>query len=255
MNTVETVTFLSGEDRVVGALFLTQSEEPNPTLLLLHGFPGIERNFDLAHDARRAGWNVLVFHYRGAWGSAGRFSFTHAHDDAAAALEFLRCCEHAARYHIDPDRIAVAGHSMGGFIALKAAAADTGVIGAASWAGFNFGAFAPALARDREATAQIWDGALAPLHGTNGAALVGEVLSHGEAWDLRAQARALEGRHVLLLGARNDSVAPVKLHHEPLVDAYSNRALLTHAVLDTEHGFTSHRPALSRTVLQWLASL
>lgn len=256
MSTVETVTFPSGQDRLIGALLLADGKGPHPTLLLLHGFPGVERNFDLAHDARRAGWNVLVFHYRGAWGSGGAFSFTSSHDDAPAALEFLRSCDTAAKYGIDVNRIALAGHSMGGFIALKAAARDARVLGVASWAGFNFGAYAPLLARDRQATAESWGGALSPLRGASGVALVDEVLAAGSAWDLRDLAGALATRSVLLLGAKHDAIAPITLHHDPLVEAYSHRVTrLTHGVLDTEHGFTSHRPLLSRTLLQWLESL
>jgi hypothetical protein len=34
----------------------------------LHGFPGNERNFDVAQALRRAGYAALVFHYRGSWG-------------------------------------------------------------------------------------------------------------------------------------------------------------------------------------------
>jgi uncharacterized protein len=30
-----------------------------------------QRNLDLAHAMRRAGWNVVFFHYQGAWGSGG----------------------------------------------------------------------------------------------------------------------------------------------------------------------------------------
>lgn len=256
MSTIETVSFRSGDDRVIGAMLLADGEGPHPTLLLLHGFPGVERNFDLAHDARRAGWNVLVFHYRGSWGSGGSFSFTSSHDDAAAALRFLRSCETSARYRIDPDRIAIAGHSMGGFIALKTAAGDPRVTGVASWAGFNFGAFAPQLAHDRDATAEDWNSCLIPLRGATGVALVDEVLASGSSWELRNLCSTLRNRSVLLVGAKNDVVAPVQLHHEPLVEVYTNGvSRLTHAVLDTEHGFTSHRPVLSRMILQWLASL
>lgn len=256
MNTIEIVTFRSGHDRVLGALLLADGGMPHPTLLLLHGFPGVERNFDLAHDARRAGWNVLVFHYRGAWGSDGAFSFGSSHDDAPAALAFLRSHDAVARYHIDPDRIAVAGHSMGGFIALRAAANDPRVCGAASWAGFNFGAFAPELVHSRDATAQSWEGCLEPLRGANGEALVEEVERAGESWDLRPLAHRFGRRPLLLVGAKHDTVAPVSLHHDPLVEAYSAAgARLSHAVLDTEHGFTSHRPVLSRLMQQWLCSL
>ncbi|MFZ5746313.1 MAG: alpha/beta hydrolase family protein [Pseudomonadota bacterium] len=44
---------------------------PKPMVLLLHGLPGSEHNFDLAQAIRRIGRNVLTFTYRGAWGSQG----------------------------------------------------------------------------------------------------------------------------------------------------------------------------------------
>lgn len=256
MSTVDTITFYSGGDRVIGALLRADGDRYHPTLLLLHGFPGVERNFDLAHDARRAGWNVLVFHYRGAWGSDGAFSFASSRDDAAAALRFLRSGDAVERYRIDPEQIAVAGHSMGGFIALSTAARDARVLGVASWAGFNFGAFAPELKHSRGQTVQAWGSCLEPLRGASGEALVREVELAGDAWDLRALADAFGRRPLLLVGAQHDAIAPVALHHQPLVDAYSaSGAQLTHAVLETEHGFTSHRPELSQLVQQWLRSL
>src|SRR3954462_11893092 len=66
--------------------FLAAGAGPHPTMLLLHGLPGNERNLDLAQAVRRAGWNVLTFTYRGAWGSEGNFSISNAIDDAGAAL-------------------------------------------------------------------------------------------------------------------------------------------------------------------------
>ena len=45
-----------------------------PTALLLHGIPGLELNTDIAYALRDAGWNVLMFHSRGCWGSAIRCS-------------------------------------------------------------------------------------------------------------------------------------------------------------------------------------
>jgi len=38
-------------------------------VVLLHGYPGNERNLDLAQARRRDGWDIVFFHYRGAWGS------------------------------------------------------------------------------------------------------------------------------------------------------------------------------------------
>ena len=57
--------------------------------ILLHGFPGNERNLDLAQALRRAGWNAVFFHYRGSWGSDGDFSFGHVLEDVAAVV--ARC--------------------------------------------------------------------------------------------------------------------------------------------------------------------
>ncbi len=45
--------------------FLAAGEGPKPTMLLLHGLPGNERNLDLAQAVRRAGWNVLTFTIEG----------------------------------------------------------------------------------------------------------------------------------------------------------------------------------------------
>jgi len=55
-------------------VYIAAGAGPHPAVILLHGFPGNERNLDLAQDMRRAGWDVLYFNYRGAWGTPGDFS-------------------------------------------------------------------------------------------------------------------------------------------------------------------------------------
>ena len=69
--TMASITFTSSGAQLIGNMLIAPGPGPHPTVLLLHGFPGNENNFDLAHVLRRAGWNVLIFHYRGAWGSQG----------------------------------------------------------------------------------------------------------------------------------------------------------------------------------------
>ena len=64
------------ENRLLGLVFLANGRGPHPTVILLHGFPGNEKNLDVAHMLRRGGYNVLVFHYSGSWGSRGSYSFT-----------------------------------------------------------------------------------------------------------------------------------------------------------------------------------
>ena len=113
------VTFDSDGHRLVGVLFLARGEEPKPTVLLLHGCPGLEKNLDLAVRLREAGWNSLLFHYRGCWGSAGRYDLRTIPRDVTAAVGYLAGC--AA---VDPGRITVVGHSLGGWAAIVTAAAE-----------------------------------------------------------------------------------------------------------------------------------
>jgi len=84
---------------------------------------------------RRAGWNVLVPHYRGSWGSAGTFSFTNAIEDTQAAVQFLRDPENAKKYRTDASKIVVIGHSMGGFLRHLCHRSRCGD----SWCGDDFG--------------------------------------------------------------------------------------------------------------------
>jgi dipeptidyl aminopeptidase/acylaminoacyl peptidase len=71
----------------------------------------------------------LIPHYRGSWGSAGSFSFSNAIEDTQAAVQFLRDPENAKKYRSDATKIAVVGHSMGGFLGLYVTAHDPALLG------------------------------------------------------------------------------------------------------------------------------
>jgi acetyl esterase/lipase len=113
-----------------GLAYLPSGPGAHPVLLICHGLPGNEKNLDLAQAVRRAGWVAVTFNYRGSWGSPGTFSFPGNLDDAAAVLTYLRDPHNAASLRLDPKRIVIAGHSMGGWVAAKTAARDSGLLGA-----------------------------------------------------------------------------------------------------------------------------
>ncbi|GHO42034.1 alpha/beta hydrolase family protein [Ktedonospora formicarum] len=251
------LTFNSHGQQLVGRILVAQGIGPHPTILLLHGFPGDEQNGDLAHIFRRAGWNVMTFHYRGAWGSQGSFSFTHVFEDIPIALDLLRTHEMREQCRVDPERIVLIGHSMGGFAALLTAASDPSLHAVASLAGFHFGPFAQLLRQDASLHTSIvrdWKTCLPALRGISAEQLVQEVLDQAEQWTLDQCLDQLSQHRVFLLAGSRDTVAPPDLHHTPLVAALEQcpAPRIRSAILHTDHAFSDARVTLAQHLLSWL---
>lgn len=249
------LAFESAGARLNGIFYLPAGPGPHPVVVLLHGNPGNERNLDVAQALRRAGYAALYFNYRGSWGSGGTFSRTHAIEDVHAALRFVRSPLAAERYQIDSARIALVGHSMGGWLALLATAGDprVGCVGALDFV--NTGARGRRLLSDRAADSArtVEDSWLTAPGGPyrvegGGAALVAEVKANAERWDVLNYATALRERRVLLVGSAN------RTEHDSLVTALGGRRPphLTAHWWPTDHSFSDRRIALARAILDWV---
>ncbi|HOY80172.1 MAG TPA: alpha/beta fold hydrolase [Hyphomonadaceae bacterium] len=127
---MEVLHIPSGGVEINGVAYLASGAGAHPTLVIAHGWPGNEKNLDLAQAVRRAGWNAITFNYRGSWGSPGEFHFAQVPEDTATVISYLRQPEIAAKYGIDPKRIALAGHSMGGWATSQVASKDPELAGA-----------------------------------------------------------------------------------------------------------------------------
>src|SRR5436309_12723467 len=95
----------SGGVAINGLAYIAAGAGPHPTLVLLHGLPGNEKNLDLAQAVRRAGWNVVTFNYRGSWGSPGTFSFRGNIADTKAVLAYVRAPANAAKLGVDTKKL------------------------------------------------------------------------------------------------------------------------------------------------------
>jgi len=188
--------------KMYSVIYIAAGEGPHPTVLMLHGFPGNEKNLDLAYSMRRAGWNVLVPFYRGAWGSGGSFSFIHALEDAQASIDFLRDPENVTKFRIDPAHIVLIGHSMGGFVAAYATAHEPKVFAVALISAANLGpASARQRTRDPREFAARWSDNASRLAGTTPDDLMDEVNHHTADWDYTKYVSLLKERPVLVLEA------------------------------------------------------
>jgi pimeloyl-ACP methyl ester carboxylesterase len=127
---MEVLHIPSGGVNINGVAYLASGEGAHPTVVLFHGLPGNEKNLDLAQAVRRAGWNAVTVNYRGSWGSPGEFRFGGNLEDANAVLAFVRDAANARRLGIDPQRVVVAGHSMGGWVTAFTAAHHPELLGA-----------------------------------------------------------------------------------------------------------------------------
>jgi pimeloyl-ACP methyl ester carboxylesterase len=243
-----------------GFVYVAAGAGPHPVVILLHGFPGNEKNLDLAQDMRRAGWDVMFFNYRGSWGSPGDFSFSHGIEDTAAAIAYLKQPENAKRLRVDPRRIVLIGHSMGGFMAVHSGAADAsveavGLISAADMLGplpENLPKEAEPQAVAALAKALAGEG-MAPLAGCTPESLAKEVVTHAAEWRFPTSAVALKTRSVLIVTS-DDGLAPMD---DALAAALrkDGDAKVTTAHFATDHAYSDKRQELSKTVLDWLSEL
>lgn len=232
--------------------YLVSGAGPHGTVLLLHGLPGYESNGDLAQSIRRAGWNVLLFHYRGTWGTAGAFSLSSAIEDTAEAVRFLREPANVAKYRCDPKRLVVVGHSMGGFLAGYEAFHDPDVTAVAMIAAVNLGRI-NADPKERDIRLKRWETQLHPIRGASPAELFAEAERHAQEWDYVKWAGALQGRPVLLVEADDQNHSDM----EALAGALRQKGAvaLSQVAVATDHSFSDHRIALQTIVIEWLEKL
>jgi len=249
--TMEAPDILSHGSRLNAVLYIASGRGPHPIVVLMHGFPGNEKNLDLAYSLRRAGWNVLIPHYRGSWGSAGTFSFANAIEDTQSAVEFLRDPENVRKFRTDPKEIVLVGHSMGGFMVANVAAHDPQIAGLAMISAWNIGA---TMSGPKEThRVDMIPAAVPRLAGTTPGGLQAEAEENAAKWNYLDYAATLKTRPVLIVESHDRNLSFNKDMTEALRKAGNLR--VTETYIETDHSYSDHRIALQLAVLEWLQSL
>ncbi len=244
------VKIFSGGVAINGVVLVAAGAGPHPTVILMHGLPGNEKNLDLAQILRRAGWTVVTFNYRGSWGSPGVFRFANVLDDAAAALAFARDPANAGPLQIDPARIVLAGHSMGGWATLNTAARAQGLMGAIGISAADMGA--RVATTDRATQVGFMSQNMESLAGVTAEQMADELIAHGADWTF---AKAAAGLAVapLLLTESDDGLGPASQALAMSVRAAGGKVDEVH--IATDHSYSGKRVALAAAILNWLAAL
>ena len=238
----------TGGVQVNGLAYLAAGAGPHPTVVLAHGLPGNEKNLDLAQAIRRSGWNAVTFNYRGSWGSPGTFSFKGNLDDARAVLAHLRDPANAARLRIDPRRIVLMGHSMGGWVTSQVAAGDEGLAGAALISAADMGT---RWKETPERNMRVAAANMESLAGVTPQSVAKELAELGP-YTFAAAAPGLARRPLLVLTS-DDGLAPMGEGLFLDVKRRGGRVKIVH--VDTDHGWNSARLRLQAEIIGWLATL
>ena len=247
---MEVLHIPSGGVEINGVAYLAAGAGPHPTLVLCHGWPGNEKNLDLAQAVRRAGWNVVTFNYRGSWGSPGNFRFAQNPEDAAAVLAYLRDPTHATKLGVDNRRMVLMGHSMGGWVSTLVGGEDENLLGVGLISAANMG-FMRGL--DRPAIVKLASENSETLAGTSPEIMADELIAGRPKFDFMGSAAGLAKKPLLVLSS-DDGLAP---QTDALIAAVrkagGKRVTAVHAA--TDHSWSDHRIFLEAQVITWLDSL
>lgn len=227
-----------------GFILTANGVQRHPTLIMLHGYPGNERNLDLAQVVRAHGWNVIYFDYRGSWGSQGKFSFKHCVEDAVNVVAF--CKKNAVKFKIDTSNIVLFGHSMGGFVCLKALEYLPGVkkgFALSAWDIYaDVNSFAgPGQLKKIKAAQDAYFVLNSSLD-----EIFTPVIDDGKYFNFKNDLSGLSNKQIIMLDENNRNKAladDIKAHNTTFFD---------YEVWVTDHPFTNKRVSLIKKVLWFL---
>ena len=241
---VENVSFQSEGNRLLGRVYRSNRAGGFPAVVLCHGYPGDTKNMDLAEELALNGIAVLIFYYRGAWGSEGAYGLRGLDPSTRDAIEYL-----FSQPFIDPGRVGLVGHSMGAVPLAKRLSVDRRL---------RTGAFmSPAADLRRWATGAALKAAV-PLFLS-----MGEGKLNGLSADLLRSELPWASEHLNPVEVIRGASVPIMVvagSNDTVVPPESCRALYESArepkrwilIEGADHSFTEHRIPLIHTVLEWL---
>jgi uncharacterized protein len=214
-------------------LWLPTSDPPWPGMLILHGAGSRKENHaDFARLCAAAGWAALAYDQRGH-GEAADEMGPAALADVGRMARFL-----GAAHDVDSGRICARGSSMGGFMAIHAAATSEAIAGV----------IAICPAGEEHLLRGLRDEELEFRAGPEARSALAAWLSEH---DLRDAARLMGSKPLILLHARGDDRIPSEWSVE-LHDAKPDPVKLI-VLPGGHHRSVQHDQELQSVALEWIA--
>ena len=230
--------------------------EGRPCVLVLHGFPGGNRNDDIAHALCRIGCVVLVIHHRGAWGSPGKYLVSNCIEDIKVLAEHVRSDNFTKEYHIDPERVYLFGHSMGGNNSLNAAKELPWLRGIMLLAPYDPTYYI--RTGKPESLKELMDDGEEMLNCDGAEAMFKDIQSHAHEWDFTKAAHEVKDMNTLVLSGKYDDVAPEDAMVYPFMNELEKlpvddtKAIHRHFSYPAGHALMGCRIMVLKDVVQFL---
>jgi hypothetical protein len=228
-------------DSIAGYAFIANGEKPKETVIMLHGLPGNDNQFDIAQSIRRTGRNVIHFNYRGSWGSQGDFLYSHSLEDLNEVIKYLSTAENSKRLRIDTNAFVVLGRSYGGGIALIQGSKNKNVTKIIAISSMNAGARFNPITDLSELSG--WKNYLARqvMLEVNPNTFLQEMLDNKEKYNVVTYKSQLKDKKVLLIEATESN--------QNWISLLGN---IDHKMIDSDHNFISNRIELTTVLIEWL---
>ena len=229
---------------IAGLIYRANGVQKHPTLIMLHGYPGNERNLDIAQVVRAHGWNVIYFDYRGSWGSGGQFSFANCVQDVVNVAAF--CKKYTDSLRVDTSNIVLFGHSMGGWVCLKSLAQLPGIKKGFALSTWDIYGDFKDVKTEQQMMERARQGGNYFVLNTPLQELFKPVVDHPSFYKIQNDTTALASKQIIMLDEHHGN--------SELADTLrrSNRNYFNYEVWQTDHPFTNKRISLINKVLAFL---
>jgi len=223
------------DERIIGGFYRGEGNTRRPTAILIHGLPGVEKHLDIAYKLRDMGWNCLYFHFRGSWGSSGKYSLLQMEDDTLAALEWV-----SNQQSVDLNRIILIGTSTGSYPAFRVGAKDKRIAGVL--------AIGPLMSpTEFKFPRKMAEDFSEMLNGISAAELLSE---WNRLEDLKSLAANFSTKPAFIISAGADTIFPPSSYSKLFG---GNSKVKYVEKKDADHGFSKERTWLVDNAVKWLS--